>query len=168
MAIRRIRAEEALLLRDIRLRALAESPAAFSSTAAKEEAFPTEVWEARTVESASGDRAATFVAIGEGSGWLGLVTVLGPSHDVGDAVNAELVSMWVSPEARGRGNARALVAAAIGFAQQIGAPALRLAVTHGNPKARRFYEEFGFSLTCQEGYESSHPCHGEVQMSLVL
>ncbi len=176
MWVRRIRANEALVLRAIRLRALADSPSAFSATLAAEDAYPDELWIARAADSSAGVRAATFLAssvtpasapLEADVPWEGLVTVLGPLHEAGDPKNAELVSMWVAPHARGSGMAQAWVHEAIAFARTTGTSSLRLAVTRGNGRAQRFYEHFGFRLVA-EGFGAAHPCHGEEQYSLTL
>lgn len=61
--IRRVRTDEAGAFREIRLRALADTPLAFGSTRAREAAYPPERWEARARESADGPAQATFLAL---------------------------------------------------------------------------------------------------------
>jgi ribosomal protein S18 acetylase RimI-like enzyme len=56
---------------------------------------------------------------------------------------AQLISMWVAPEARRRGIGRALVDAVVAWSA--GRP-LALRVMHGNDPAIRAYEEQGFVL----------------------
>ncbi len=99
--VRRLGAGEAGLLRDLRLRALADAPMAFGSTLAREEAFAAQDWERRTAASAAGERQATFIAepaAGLADGVL----------DSEDPALAHLYSMWVAPDARGTGAGRAL------------------------------------------------------------
>jgi hypothetical protein len=71
LEVRRIRPDEGLNLRAIRLRALRDAPMAFGSTLAREEAFPESVWHDRAAGGASGTESATFVAQ-EGAQWIGL------------------------------------------------------------------------------------------------
>tara|TARA_R110002096_G_scaffold435826_2_gene663496 strand:- start:7300 stop:7830 length:531 start_codon:yes stop_codon:yes gene_type:complete len=170
MRVRRIFSTEGPGLRAIRLRALVESPSAFSSTLEREQAFDDALWADRALASSEGNTVATFVVEGSlGHGWLGLVTVLGPTHEAAsDSTSAELVSMWIAPEARGQGLGKKLVATAVEFASAIGALTLRLAVTSSNTPARQLYERLGFLPTVEERYETSHPCHGEIQMHLSL
>ena len=52
-AVRRLRAHEAELLRDVRLRALRDAPMAFGSTLAREEGYAPEKWERWAAESAT-------------------------------------------------------------------------------------------------------------------
>jgi len=56
----------------------------------------------------------------------------------------DVISMWTSPEERGRGIGWALLDAAIAFA---GDADIHLSVTETNAGARRFYERYGFVAT---------------------
>jgi GNAT superfamily N-acetyltransferase len=141
--VRRIRADEAAALREIRLRALADTPLAFGSTYAREAAFPPERWEAWASESAAGAAQATFLAVGEGDVPVGLAFAVIDA----DAAQAHLYSMWVAPEARGRGTGAALVGAVVEWTAANGARTLRTAVTLGNDAAARLYERAGFRDT---------------------
>lgn len=58
----------------------------------------------------------------------------------------ELISMWVTPEVRGRGVADALVAAVAGYGSDVGAAAIRLSVRRHNERAIRFYTRINFEL----------------------
>ena len=62
MEFRRIRADEGLRLRALRLRALADLPMAYGSTFAKEELYSETIWHERAARSAAGDKAVTIVA----------------------------------------------------------------------------------------------------------
>lgn len=63
-----------------------------------------------------------------------------------DNIEAELTSMWVAPEARGRGIGHGLIEAVIGWS---GDRPLRLRVMDGNDAAISAYASHGFVL--QEG-----------------
>ncbi|HEX5566011.1 MAG TPA: GNAT family N-acetyltransferase, partial [Streptomyces sp.] len=56
----------------------------------------------------------------------------------------ELISMWVSPGARGRGVGDLLVGAVERWAPETGAGVLRLAVAPGNEHATALYRRHGF------------------------
>ena len=58
---------------------------------------------------------------------------------------AGLYSMWVAPEARGRGLAGALCDACAAWAAERGCAVLRLAVFAPNAAARRAYAAAGFT-----------------------
>ena len=77
--IRRIRADEGLRLREVRLRALAEAPLAFGSTLAREQTFPESAWHERAAGGASGSDRATFIAEGAGR-WVGMATGVARSN----------------------------------------------------------------------------------------
>ena len=73
--VRRVRPDEGLRLRALRLRALADAPSAFGSTLAREEAFPDDVWQERATSGAAGEDRVTYVAE-DGDRWVGMATGL--------------------------------------------------------------------------------------------
>jgi len=145
-AIRRIRPSEGPSLRAFRLRALADAPMAFGSSLAREEAFTDDVWRERAERGASGADNVTFVAERDGR-WLGIATGLGRDPDVPDDPRPELVAMFVCPEARGCGVARALVDAVVGWARERKGDGLTLWVTAANTTAVALYARCGFRRT---------------------
>ncbi|HEX5901075.1 MAG TPA: GNAT family N-acetyltransferase [Solirubrobacteraceae bacterium] len=138
-SVRRLRAGEAALLRDVRLAALRDAPMAFGSTLAREEAFAPDVWEKRAAAGAAGIEQVVLVAEPE----AGLA--MGRLDD--DPTAAGLYSMWVAPHARGEGVARALVEAVIAWATERGARTLTTSVAEGNAGAARLYTSTGFADT---------------------
>jgi len=139
--IERLRAGEGGRMRAIRLRALADAPEAFGSTYEEAERRSLEDWEAQI------ERLPTFVWR-EGDADLGadLGMVRGAPHD-GDPGAAYLISMWVAPEARGRGIGSALVGEVVAWARGRGLRRLVLDVAAQNAGARRLYERCGFVAT---------------------
>lgn len=133
--VRRVGAEDWELVRDVRLRALTDSPEAFCSTYEREAAFAQEDWLARFGNS------DTFVAF-DGDKPVGLVS--GVHHDVG---RHELVGMWVAPEVRGSDAASSLVEALLERARGGGVDTVTLWIMDGNGRGLRFYERVGFRLT---------------------
>ncbi|MFG1962681.1 GNAT family N-acetyltransferase [Nonomuraea sp. NPDC049028] len=65
----------------------------------------------------------------------------------------ELISMWVVPEARGRGVGDHLIRAVAAWAVEVGAEVLELAVAPFNDKAIALYRRHGFEDTSQLGDE---------------
>jgi RsiW-degrading membrane proteinase PrsW (M82 family)/GNAT superfamily N-acetyltransferase len=61
------------------------------------------------------------------------------------------VTIAVSPEARGRGVGRAMLAALMYSAQDLGLPGLSLSVEDGNRDARSLYEKVGYLATGRNG-----------------
>jgi GNAT superfamily N-acetyltransferase len=107
--IRRIRPQEGLQLRALRLSALRDAPMAFGSTFAREDAFPDSVWHERAASGASGTDRVTFIAE-EGARWLGLAT--GLADDPANRGHAPmLVGMFVDRARRGTGVGGALIEA---------------------------------------------------------
>lgn len=146
-------------MRDVRLRALRDAPDAFSSTLADESDRPAEFWRERLATPG----ATTFLAFDpappDGSA-LGLVTVLTIDTTTDEATlvpatsdgrDALVVSVWVAPEARGRGVADALLHAAGAHARDMGARRAVLDVGDHNDVAIRLYTRHGFVATGRRG-----------------
>lgn len=181
--VRRVRADEAAVLRAVRLAALADSPDAFSATLAQAAALSPEEWERRAQVGSAGDLLTTFLAVerepadaaGEHAAAdaadgavVGLVGGF-RRDDVVDRVAVELVSMWTAPAARGAGVGLALVDAVVAWATEIGAGEVGLWVVRGNEPARRLYERAGFAAVTPSADEASgDPCADEVRMARSL
>ena len=126
-------------VREIRLRALADSPNAFASRLDHERHQPESFWRHRLEEEGS----ATFLAI-DGDSAIGLVSVFLMDDEPG---TAHLVSMWVAPEHRRRGLGRRLVEAVLGWARDQRAERVGLWVTESNEEARGLYRSTEFVET---------------------
>jgi len=137
--IRQVLRDDWERLRDVRLRALAEDPEAFLETHAEASAFPDELWKARATPAA--DRSS-FVVERDGR-FDGLVSCFVAD----DPATVFLVAMWVAPELRGTGNARALVERVVDWAGRHGAARVCLSVEPENDRAARLYEKCGFVET---------------------
>jgi GNAT superfamily N-acetyltransferase len=147
-------------LRDIRLEALRDAPAAFGSTYEREVLRG----EARWRDWIS--RGGMFLA------YLPDLSASEPAGLIGgyqeDPVTVQLVSMYVRPRARGHGVGDALVATVIGWARDQNAAEVHLWVTETNAPARALYERCGFALTGEKQPLPSDPSLGEVAMSRTL
>jgi GNAT superfamily N-acetyltransferase len=141
MEIQRLSIDEARRLRHIRLRALADTPDAFGSTYAEVAAHPLAEWSKQLQE------IATFVAVHDGKD-LGLVRCASDEHHHD---TAWLISMWVTPEARGQGVGNALIDAVIECARSSGASRLLLDVGDHNQQAMALYARKGFQPNGQTG-----------------
>jgi ribosomal protein S18 acetylase RimI-like enzyme len=124
------------LWRELRLRALAESPGAFGSTLAEwSGAGDTEQrWRGR-LRSVAHNLVASF-----GGEAVGMASGTEPV-----AGEVELLSMWVAPEARGRGVGEALIDAVVAWASSQGARGVALDVREGNLPAIGLYTRMGFA-----------------------
>jgi GNAT superfamily N-acetyltransferase len=158
--IRRIRPDEGLRLRALRLHALADAPKAFGSTLAHEAAFPEDVWHERAAGGAAGDDRVTFVAELDGR-WVGLAT--GFAADSGRS-EPMLIGMFVDGTARRRGVGVALVESVIGWARARQASRLILWATAGNEAAIALYERCGFRPTGASRSLAHDPTLVEVEM----
>ena len=108
MPIRRITPADGLLLRDVRLRALATDPRAFGSTYALEAPRNPSAWETWAREHASGADKATFLALRDATAdAVGLA--MGKRME--EPRRFGLFSMWVDGAERRRGTGRKLVEA---------------------------------------------------------
>jgi ribosomal protein S18 acetylase RimI-like enzyme len=147
-----------MLLRDLRLRALSDSPAAFGSTYEGERPLTEADWRERLTRP----------------GRLSLVALLGdqPAGIAGghveEAGHVEVVSMWVVPSARGRGVGDALVDEVLRWARELNVREVRLWVTRGNVVAERLYERHGFERNGDVKPLPSNPCVDEIGMRLGL
>lgn len=139
--VRELEPEDWPIWRALRLRALRDAPDAFGSTLAS------------TLEREARDGEAY---------WRGYFTRPGPTLVaevdgipagmarvvVEDGVgSADLFSMWVAPEARGRGVGAHLIRTALDWLEDHHpGMVLRLAVVETNAPARRLYERCGFGV----------------------
>jgi ribosomal protein S18 acetylase RimI-like enzyme len=141
--LRRLRAGEAARIRELRLRALQESPEAFGSCYEHELELPAEHWE-RLADAS--ERAATeIVFVGEEDGeWLGMA---GGYLLDGDPDAAVLWGMWVAPEGRRRMLASHLADSVAAWARARKALRLDLCVTDRAEAAAALYERLGFVVT---------------------
>lgn len=142
--------------RAIRLAALADAPSAFGGTLADAERQDESFWRGRLATS------PIFVARlpesdGANDGLIGC-------YFDGDTETHELVSMWVRPQARGRGVADALVQRIVDWVRDAGAKQLHLWVTETNESGRRLYERCQFSYTGERAPLPSDPSSTEVGM----
>jgi ribosomal protein S18 acetylase RimI-like enzyme len=153
--LRTVGADDWQTMRDIRLEALREAPYAFASTYAREAAYPEQTWRER---AASGNSILAYLPEFDRAP-VGLVASL---QEIPDQL--ELVSMWVRPQARGRGIGQALVEAVVGWARARGASRVHLWVTESNGHARLLYERCGFRPTAERQPLPSDPEVTEIGM----
>lgn len=136
IALFRIRPEDWLLWRSLRLQALAEAPYAFNSRLAD--------WQGSgDLEARWRERLASvpfnLIAFLNGTP-VGMVSATRLDQDQ----TAELISLWVAPLSRGHGVGDILVDAVIQWATKESAACLSLVVTEGNQHAAKFYLRRGF------------------------
>jgi ribosomal protein S18 acetylase RimI-like enzyme len=132
----------AMIFKEVRLRALQDTPSAFGSTYAKESQLTDEEWVQRATQW-SGPTSTSYLAM-EMAMPCGLVAGF---LDREEATRTHLISMWVSPTHRRLGVGRLLVESVLSWARDKQAMTLWLMVTCNNSVAIRFYEQLGFTMT---------------------
>ncbi|HTO72743.1 MAG TPA: GNAT family N-acetyltransferase [Gemmatimonadales bacterium] len=157
LRVRRAVAGDVATLRELRIQALTDAPAAFGSTLERELGRTSAEW-ARWVSP-----SATFIlevdAIPRG--------VAAGVPDADDASLVHLMAMWLDPALRGSGAADRLVRAVLDWATSHGAVRIRLDVILGNEAAIRLYERHGFRPTGSTTTRARDSAI-EVQMERVL
>lgn len=159
--VRRIRADEALAYREIRLGALAESPTAFSAEHAIEAAKPMAYWQDRAGAASTGPDVSLYAAITHGGDWVGLV---GAHRSADGQQNVELFSMWVSPLQRKQGIGGSLVRAVLEWARSTEATCVELWVMKTNADAEALYRAEGFEPLTEFSAAPGDPCENELRM----
>lgn len=143
MRIRTLEPHEITLHRDIRLRALRDSPYSFAETAEEAEARPFSYWEELTRSVTEPDRHVMFLAC-EGN------AVCGSAYGLRDRENgdtAHIGGTWVAASHRRQGVGRALVHAVFSWARENGFKRLRLWAPSENAAALALYRQAGFKDT---------------------
>ena len=146
------------LYRDVRLRALAESPGSFTASLAEESDREEQFWRDRMT------RSHRLVAE-RGGVPLGIVSV-GPFGD--DPTGAEVFGLYVVPDARGSGVSWRLMEAAAARAAGDGYVQLYCWVGTDNGRGLGFASNFGFRSTDDRRPANSSERDGDEQIALVL
>jgi ribosomal protein S18 acetylase RimI-like enzyme len=138
--IRRIRPDEGLLLRDVRIRSLTDSPAAFGQTTEDAATRPEVDWH-RSALRASGGQGRTWLLAEHEGRVVGLVQ--GRRRPPRTLL---VFSMWVDPGSRRLGVGERLIAELETWARHWQASETVLWVLAGNVEAKAFYERIGFHV----------------------
>jgi len=142
-SVRSFRADEWSLYRELRLTALRDSPHAFGSTLAREEAFPEWEWIDRVANGAASPLALPLVAECDGRA-VGLAWArIAAEHPE----TVMLYQFWVHSDFRRHGVGRRLVEAAVEWGRRSGATEIVLSVALGPGSAIDFYRRLGFEVT---------------------
>jgi len=142
--------------KQIRLRALLETPEAYGSSHERELGLSEDEWRAR---AASG----RLILARDEHGVVGTAAGL-----LGEDGHLDLVGMFVAAEVRGRGCAELLLDAVVAVAREAGATRLVLTVTDGNVAAARCYARYGFTETGRRWPMERDPGLTEVELAYPL
>jgi ribosomal protein S18 acetylase RimI-like enzyme len=157
--IRAVSEDDWQVLRSVRLQALADAPDAFATTLEEATAFPDDRWRERARGT---DTSRMFLAFVDDR-----VMGIAGLFDEEDG-SAQLISVWVLPEQRGKGVARALTTAVMRFAAAAGVQRMTVWFTDGNTQARRLYERLGFRATGKHQPVPSRASIEEYEMDVML
>jgi GNAT superfamily N-acetyltransferase len=153
--IRQTRREDWERLRELRLAALQDPVASVAFYEPYEEALRLTRgdWERR----AAGQERVTFIGASDTGCWAGMVGAFAKSGLV------HVVGVYMLPEHRGTGLARALMRATIDWA---GGQEVRLRVHESNTRAARFYTSLGFRPTGGSDVDPRDPALRAYELSL--
>jgi ribosomal protein S18 acetylase RimI-like enzyme len=143
--IERIRADQAEVLRSLRLSGIEDAPVAFGPRRAEIEARPTQYWADHVTRYAQSDEAATFILYRAGRA----VGMTGAYLEGGRRDHAFICNMWVDPVFRRGGAGARLVDTANRWLAEQGAERINAWVVETNEPAMRFYDTLGFVKTSQ-------------------
>ena len=166
MHIRRLTPEDATSFQTFRLVALQDTPAAFGSSFEEERDFPTSVIESRLAVKSDRGPFGAF----EGNELVGLVA-LGRENLKNHAHKALVWGMYVKPECRGKGIAKALLRETLSLARSVPEVLqVNLSVNASNVSAIGLYESFGFKTFGHEpgAMRINGELHDELHMCLSL
>ena len=139
-SVRRLTRHEWRHYRELRLRALADSPSAFATTLAEAQAREDADWLRQASSGAESPSEIALVAEADSR----LIGLAWSRIDSTATDRALLYQMWVDPSFRGLGTGRSLLAAVVRWATGMSARQIILSVTCGNTPATRLYRSAGF------------------------
>lgn len=145
LLIQTIQSSDATTLKDIRLRALKDSPNAFGSVYEEEANQPASFWQG-LIDGLQPDSGNIGLFLMKQTDPVGLIF----GFDRGQET-ASLGGMWIDPAFRQLGYASTLIQTIIDWARQSGKTYIQLWHVEGNMAAERLYEKCGFHPTgiCQ-------------------
>ena len=138
VAVCRLVADDWQAYRSIRLAMLQESPSAFGSTLDEAASYDEQLWRQRLT-----DNVVLLAHMGRAPAGSAVYSEYGTT-DPGDCA---LYGMWVDPDHRRSGVARALVDGVVAEARTAGKRRVVLHVVADNAAARGLYEGLGFVAT---------------------
>ena len=139
-SIRRFTPDEWRTYRDLRLRALSESPDAFGSTYEREVVLTDDDWRNRLADGATSPNELPLLALADDApAGLAWGRIADEKPDV-----AHIYSVWIAAEHRDRWLGRVLIRTVIDWARTRGMRLVQLDVTASNAAGVRFYRRLGF------------------------
>jgi len=139
--IRKLRAEEGMLFKQLRLGALKESPDAFSPTWEDNSAHDDQYWLKSAQKIAATENYEIFVAEYDDKP-VGLV-----SGYADGKLTGHIGAMWADPRIRGKGIGRQLLLHVVSYLWDRQCQLIELTVTETNQPAIDLYQSIGFTFT---------------------
>ncbi|MFE6893330.1 GNAT family N-acetyltransferase [Streptomyces sp. NPDC057694] len=174
--VRTVRADEWAAVKELRLASLRDevAPIAFLQTYEAAAGQPDSFWQERAAGAELGTATRQFVAVADSGRWLGSVVVLveeaGTEDFFGQPIEerqAQIVAVYVRPEARGGQVTPELFSAACAWAYSLeGLGRVRLHFHQDNARAEGFYRKFGFVRTGKVVPMADDPSAVEYEMVL--
>lgn len=129
--------------RDLRVRAIQESPQAFLDTEQEARVFPEKKWKQRLADAAADKSWQMFVKL-QGK----LVGMIGAFRNEENVQNnsATAVGLWVAPEARGKGVGRKLMETLVDALEKKSIKTVYLSVNVEQKSAIALYKKLGFQI----------------------
>ena len=138
--VQELKPGDGLIWRDLRLRALKDSPNAFGMTYEVESQRSDDEWREQINRNVADPLVTNLVArVDDEPAALAVCR-----FDENDQTICHLFAMWVAPEFRRRGVGRAVLESALDWMKQKGAKEAHLSVTEGNIEAFTLYRSLGF------------------------
>lgn len=142
VTVRKLVEDDWKTLREVRLRALLESPGSFYTTYEKADGQGEDGWREGL---RAADRVTLLAEVDDRGVGMIVGAPAGEDEQVDDA--ALMLAMWVEPESRGQGVADDLTTALIEWSRAQGYATLVLWVYGAAPRAAAFYRRAGFVPT---------------------
>lgn len=139
--IRQSESTDAERFRELRLRALMDSPTAFSMDYERASSYPTKYWD----ETLAMDDRESAIFFAEHGGQLVGMTGIARGRSPKTRHAADIWGVFVSQDWRGLHIAEELIRSCMVWAEERDITILRLAVVAGNKPAIRCYERCGFA-----------------------
>ena len=163
--VRRATADDGLLLKDVRLRALRDDPGSFTEVLADVEHDPDEKWIgwAADLSRVDADSAVFLAFAGDPAQPIGMAG--GFLRDE-PHLDVRVFGVWLDPAARGQGIAGRLMAEVTAWAQATGRTRLTLCVMESSTAAIGLYRGLGFE---EEGCAAPSRVHeGASELAMAL
>jgi len=142
IACRRATGNDVTLFKQVRLKALRDSPDAYGSTYESASQRDERSWKEQLWATTDGNDRNTQFAFEDGR-CVGIAAL----YRERSKPSGDIVMMWVDPEYRGSSAASLLVDELLSWAKESGFAAVSLNVTDSNARAIKFYENQGFHDT---------------------